>query len=124
MTTRFQRELSGELGSFWKASAEKEIEALQKKANNGEILVDENGAASWKNNGRAIPSDCAEKLSYTTLGFSMKATAAKREAETAAFLESYRQNHRTSEEDRMEMRAAFGAGTTVVDIITGERARL
>ena len=125
--TRFARELSGTLGAYWKASAEKEIAKMQEKADNGEILIDENGAASWKSNGRALPGDCCEKLAYTSVTFSAEATAAKREAENDAFLESYRkadQNRRRSSEELNEMRAAFGTGTTVVDIITGQRIRL
>ena len=123
--TRFEQEYSGALGNYWRKSARKEIEKLQEKADAGAIKVDENGAASWKSNGRAIPSDCAEKLSYTTLDFSMEATAAKREAETAAFLESYRESCTgPSAEERMEMEAAFGSGTTVVNIITGQQTRL
>ena len=123
--TRFEQEYSGALGNYWRESARKEIERLQAKADAGEILVDENGAARWKSNGRALPADCAEKLSYTTLDFSLEATAAKRDEETARSLESYRRNYTgPAEEERMEMRAAFGAGTTVVDIISGAQIRL
>ena len=87
--------------------------------------MDENGAASWKSNGRAIPSDCAEKLSWTTLDFSLEATAAKRDEETARSLENYRRNYTgPTAEERMEMEAAFGKGITVLDIISGARIRL
>ena len=122
--TRLQRELNGSLGVHWRESALKEIARMQEKADNGEILIDENGAASWKSNGRALPGDCCEKLAYTSVTFSAEATAAKREAENDAFLESYRKaNHRHSEEELNEMWAVFGTAT-VVDIITGERIRL
>ena len=54
-----------------------------------------------------------------------EATAAKREAQTAAFLDSYRKNYKgPSEEEKAEMRAAFGTGTTVVNVITGQRTKL
>ena len=123
--TRFEQEYSGALGSYWKESARKEIGKLQEKADAGEILVDENGAASRKSNGRAIPSDCAEKLSWTTLDFSLEATAAKRDEETARSLESYRRSYTgPTAEERMEMEAAFGKGITVLDIISGARIRL
>jgi|TARA_Y100000033_G_C2669797_1_gene73722 hypothetical protein len=52
-----------------------------------------------------------------------------KEAEDMLFLEEYKENQkkRTPEElaeERFEMEAAFGKGTTVVNIITGERTKL
>ena len=45
-----------------------------------------------------------------------------RDADTARFLADYRKNYRgPSEEELSEARAAFGAGTTVVNVITGDR---
>ncbi len=122
--TRFEQELSGALGAFWKKNAEQEIERMQRMADNDEIRTNMNGAAFWNSNGRYIPADCAEILSHTDFPFSIEATTAAREAQVAQQLEAYRQNHRTSAEEREEMRAAFGTGTTVVNIITGERTRL
>ncbi len=53
------------------------------------------------------------------------ATRAAREAEVQAGLESYRASKRApSAEEMAEMRAAFGKGATVVDILTGENIRL
>ena len=122
--TRFARELSGSLGAFWKASAEKELEQIREDFETGKITVDENGVARNRI-GRILMSDLLEKLTYITDKVDVEATKAAREAETDAFLESYRKaNHRHSEEELSEMRAAFGTGTTVVDIITGERIRL
>ena len=41
------------------------------------------------------------------------------------FLENYRRNYKgPGEEEKTEMRAAFGTGTTVVNVITGKRTRL
>ena len=122
--TRFEQELSGALGAFWKKHAEEEIEKMQARADNDEIRTNMNGAAFWNSNGRYIPADCAEILSHTDFPFSIEATTKAREAQVAQQLEAYRQNHRTSAEEREEMRAAFGTGTTVVNIITGERIRL
>ena len=117
--TRLQRELSGSLGAFWKSSAEKELEQIREDFETGKITVDENGVARNRI-GRILMSDLLEKLTYIT-----DKVEAAREAETDAFLESYRKaNHRRSAEELSEMRAAFGTGTTVVDIITGERIRL
>ena len=124
--TRFARELSGSLGTYRKASAEKELEQIREDFETGKITVDENGVARNRI-GRILMSDLLEKLTYITDKVDVEATKAAREAETNAFLESYRkanQNRRRSSEELNEMRAAFGTGTTVVDIITGERIRL
>ena len=123
--TRFMRELNGDFGHFWKASAEKEIEKMQAKADNDEIRTNANGAAFWNSNGRYLPADTAEILSYTTFPFSLEETNKAREAQNAAFLEDYRKSYTgPSEEEKAEMRAAFGTGSTVVNVITGERIRL
>ena len=124
--TRFEKELSGNLGAYWKASAEKELERVRADFEAGKITVDENGVAR-NCIGRILMDDMLEKLTYITDEADVEATRAAREEETAAFFESYRKanrNRRRSAEELHEMRAAFGTGTTVVDIITGERVRL
>ena len=123
--TRFERELSGSLGAFWKKNAEAEIAKMQARADNDEIRTNIEGGAFWNSNGNYLPADCAEILSYTDFPFSLEATAKAREAQTAMQLEAYRKNYQgPSEEEKAEMRAAFGTGSTVADIITGERIRL
>ena len=122
--TRFEKELSGALGAYWKKSAEKELEKVREELEQGLITIDENGVARNRI-GRVLMSDMLEKLTYITDEADAEATRAAREEETTAFFESYRKaNHRHSEEELNEMRATFGTGTTVVDIITGERIRL
>ena len=123
--TRFERELSGSLGAFWKKNAEQEIERMQRMADSDEIRTNMNGAAFWNSNGNYLPADAAEKLSHTDFPFSLEETAKAREAQTAAKLEAYARNAKpASAEDLAEMRATFGTGTTVRDILTGERIRL
>ena len=125
--TRFERELNGSLGSFWAENAKKEIRKMEERQINGEIFFGADGVVRWTSNNRVMPKDCREILSHTVYRdlYSEDASRAAEEAETAAFLESYRKNYKESgEEEKAEMRAAFGAGTTVVDIITGERIRL
>ena len=120
--TRFEQEYSGALGAFWARHAQEEIEKMQRKADSGEIRVDENGAAFWATSGKALPSDCTEILSHTTFEFDAAATADLREAQTIAFLAGYR--HTPSDEELAEMRAVFGKGATVADCITGKRIRI
>ena len=123
--TRFERELSGSLGEFWKKNAEQEIAKMQERADNDEIRTNTEGGAFWNKSGNYLPADCAEILSYTNFPFSLEATAKAREAQTAMQLEAYRKSYKEpGEEEKAEMRAAFGSGSTVVDIITGERIRL
>ena len=125
--TRFERELSGSLGAYWKASAEKEIRKMEERQISGEIFFGADGVVRWTSNNRVMPKDCREILRYTVYRdlFSEEASRAAEDAETAAFLESYRKNYKgPSEEEKAEMRAAFGTGSTVVNIITGERIRL
>ena len=121
--TRFAREWNGELGAFWQKNAHEEAARLLAQRDN--IEVEEDGAAKWKSNGSYLPADVVEKLIFAGADFfSAEATAAKREAQTAEFLGNYRRNHKTTTEERMEMAAAFGKGTTVVNILTGEKIKL
>ena len=125
--TRFERELSGALGAYWKSSAEKEIRKMEERQIKGEIFFGADGVVRWTSNNRVMPKDCREILSHTAYRdlFSEEASRAAEDAETAAFLESYRKNYTgPSEEEKAEMRAAFGTGSTVVDVITGKRIRL
>jgi hypothetical protein len=120
-------ELSGELGPYWVKSAREEINKMQDRADRGEILTEEDGAVKWKRSGNYLPEDCVEKLSYTHFTFSPEATKKKRDAQTERSLKAYREsrkNHSYSAEELYEMRAAFGAGETVVDVITGQRVTL
>ena len=122
--TRFERELSGELGAFWKKDAEKELARVKADLEAGKITIDENGVAR-NCIGRVLMDDMLEKLLHITDKASAEATRAARAAETAAFLEEYRKNYEgPTEEEKAEMRAAFGEGETVVDIITGQRISL
>ena len=123
--TRFERELSGSLGAFWKKNAEQEIAKMQARADNDEIRTNASGAAFWNSNGNYLPADCAEILSHTDFPFSLEETAKAREAQTAMQLEAYRKSYTgPSDEEKAEMRVAFGTGSTVFNVITGERIRL
>ena len=122
--TRFERELSGELGSFFQKDAEKELARVKADLEAGKITIDGNGVAR-NCIVRVLMYDMLEKVLHITDKASAEATRAARQAETAAFLEEYRKNYEgPTEEERAEMRAAFGEGETVVDIITGQRISL
>lgn len=122
--TRFQRELNGELGAYWKREAEKELERVKTDLQAGKITIDENGVAR-NCIGRVLMSDMLEKLAMVTDKVSMEATTVARDKEVSESLAEYRKNARpATEEERMEMQAAFGKGTTVVNVLTGEETDL
>jgi len=122
--TRFEREISGSLGAFWKKNAEEEVRKAVAQADT-QATVDADGAIRWNSNGRYLMDDFCEKLEYAGYGFSRKATAEKREVQNVESLAQYRRNDRgLSGEELAEARAAFGEGTTVVDVLTGKETRL
>ena len=122
--TRFEREISGSLGAFWKKNAEEEVRKAVAQAET-QAAVDADGAIRWNSNGRYLMDDFCEKLEYAGYAFSREATAKKREAQDAESLAEYRRNNKgLSGEALAEARAAFGEGTTVVDVLTGRRTRL
>ena len=124
MMTRFQRELSGDLGAYWQRQAEAELERIKADLDSGEITIDEAGVArnciGW-----VLMDDLLEKLLLVTDKADSGATRAAREAEVKADLESYRASRKTpSGEELAEMRAAFGEDDTVVGVLTGEKIQL
>lgn len=122
--TRFERELSGELGAFWKKNAEQELAKVKADLEAGKITIDENGVAR-NCIGRALMDDMLEKVEHLTDKADREATRAARTEENEKALEEYRRNQRkATAEELAEMRAAFGEGETVVDIITGRRYSL
>ena len=65
MKSRFQRELSGELGAYWQRQAEAELERVKADLDSGEITIDE---AEVARNciGRVLMDDLLEKLLLVT----------------------------------------------------------
>lgn len=122
--TRFEMEISGKLGDFWKRNAEEEVKKAVAKAD-ADAAVEADGAIKWNSNGRYLMDDFCEKLEYAGYPFNREATAKKRDAQNEESIAEYRRNYRgLSGEELAEARAAFGEGTTVVNVLTGERTRL
>lgn len=125
----FANEWNGLLGDFWYKNAREEVERLYNQKD--EMIIEEDGAVHWKSNGNYLPDDCMEKLEYAPYDLrskiSREATKIKRDIQTKKFLEEYRkemENHVYTEEELGEMRNAFGAGATVVNVFTGKRIRV
>ena len=122
--TRFEKELSGALGAYWKKEAEKELSKVKKDLKDGKITIDENGIAR-NCIGRTLHDDMLEKVAKVSRKVNVEATRAARDEETAKVIEAYRASYTgPSEKDLFEMKAAFGTGTTVVDIFTGKKIKL
>ena len=122
--TRFEKELSGALGAYWKQSAEKELEKVREELEQGLITIDGSGVARNRI-GRVLMSDMLEKLTHITDTVDAEATTKAREEETAKTLEEYKRNARPATEEELdEMRAAFGRGKTAVNIFTGQKYHL
>jgi hypothetical protein len=94
-----------------------------------DLDIDVNGVGRWTTNGHVIPADSAAMLVALGLaqGLDVGATAAAREAETAAFLTAYRErmaNHVPDAEELYALHAAFGPGARIVNVITGQETQL
>ncbi len=122
--TRFMQELSGSLGGWWKDLAEKELAGIRADLESGRITIDDAGVAR-NSIGRVVMSDMLEKIALVTDKVDVRATLAARELEVGESLREYRANKcPPSAEEMAEMRAAFGAGAVVVNVLTGEKISL
>lgn len=85
----------------------------------------EDGVVRWDSNGSAWHLDLL--LAHTEVPMSIvRSTTEAQKTEASEFIAEYRaaakrNPRKVSAEERYEMEAAFGKGTTVVNIITGER---
>lgn len=119
--TRFEKEIKGLFGEFWKKDAEKKVEKVCEDFTSGKITVDENGIAR-NCIGRILMDDLAEILEYADCceWFSREATSIARNEEVTESIREYKANQKeVTHEELFEMRAAFGVGTKVVDVLTG-----
>ena len=99
-----------------------------------ELIIDfdlratvEDGVVRWNSNGNIPPSDILEFWKFLGKDFDYDKTIKVNEEETKKFFEEYRKNmqrRNPSEEELFEMRAAFGEGAEVVDVISGRRIKL
>ena len=108
-------------GPFGSVRLRRNWEQVKADLDSGEITINEAGVAR-NCIGRALMDDLLEKLLLVTGKADSAATRAAREAEVQADLESYRASRKApSAEELAEMRAAFGKGATVMNILTNEK---
>ena len=102
------------------------ISSLPAWPNMAEASVDAAGIMRWTSNNRVPPAECVEQAVREGHPVNVAACATVRDAETSSFLAEYRLSERyrpISTEEAYEMRAAFGPGIEVVNVITGRRHR-
>ena len=122
--TRFYKEISGGLGPYWQKDAAKRVHDYVEEAT-VQAEVDSNGAIRWKSNGNYLMDDYCEILEYADYPFSREATRVARDAQVAEQLAAYIENQCVMTDDYVaEMRATFGGGITVRDVITGQENKL
>lgn len=118
--TRFKMELSGKLGEFWKKQAEQELQKVKSDLDSCRITIDGDGVAR-NCIGRALMDDMLEKVEMVASDcVNVSATRAAYAAELDEVLKRYA-SREIGAEEMHEMRSAFGAGTTVVDVLTGRK---
>ena len=121
--TRFEMDLAGKFGEYWLNEANKELEKVRGELDRGEITIDAKGVAR-NCIGRVLMKDMAIKVYYAGGNIDLDETAKAREIEVEKELAEYRRNYKgPSAEELAEMRAAFGPGEVVVDLISGKEYR-
>jgi len=91
------------------------------------MISDDVTVLRWKSNDRIPPDEVLR--TWVEVGFITFLEAAdsmeQRQRETAAFLDEYVRNQTApTDEELFEMRAAFGEGETVVNVLTGRTIQL
>lgn len=122
--TRFQNELSGMLGEFWKKSAERELAEINSMIENGNISIDKKGVARNKI-GRVVDDELLEKISYINESVSIVETRKARLNYVQSVTEKYiNKNSTISNSEKLEMTSVFGSGSTVIDVISNKEIML
>lgn len=81
--------------------------------------LDQGGVIRWRSNDQVPPTACLIKMGVH--GAELARMEDVRDRELTAFLEEYRaqQPAEPTDEERFEMRAAFGIGARIVNVLTG-----
>lgn len=84
------------------------------------------GVIRWNSNNNIPPVECVALAAHIGLPVDVAKCTSVRDTETDQFIAEYRlrmRNYKPSREEQFEMRAAFGPGKTVVNVITGQKFR-
>ncbi|ELP5902300.1 hypothetical protein QTV49_004329 [Vibrio vulnificus] len=99
------------------------VEKLISLVEDTEVL--DSGAIIWKTSKNCVPMDYFRDLDILPPAVQKEAISAQDKEAIQAYIES--QRNRTPEqiaEEEASMRAAFGKGTTVVNVLTGKKTKL
>ena len=123
----FNMELDGKFGQWRQQSAVTQIKEMEEDYENGKFTI-ENGAAIWKC-GNYLPVNCLAAVLNGKYGYLIDVDEHERllDEQQSESIRAYKErmkNHVYSEEELYEMRAAFGAGTVITDVLTGQEITL
>ncbi len=113
----------GKNGTFWKNKADESVKSYFEETS----TVD--GVIRWNSNDRVPPTELLELWAYVGIidRYVYFKSLEVRDAEQSKSIQEYKEARAKqgySQEQLFEMRAAFGAGATVVNAVTGEKITL
>lgn len=100
----------------------KEVERLRAQMTSAEHAVEVEGVLRWKSNDAVVPRFVYDEAFVVC----PPEQGAAYDTETSRFISKYRASQAArapSAEEQFEMRAAFGPGVDVVDVLSGRRHR-
>jgi hypothetical protein len=101
---------------------ELDLDYVKKNQHNATYV---NGVMRWISNGSVVPKEIALAAKSLGLAVDIETCNLARETELNAFLAEYRKrDHTPTREQMVEMRAAFGPGAKVVNVLTGKVTKL
>jgi hypothetical protein len=117
--TDYIRQLENPRFAFEKQEAERLVHSFDE----AEV---KDGVVRWKSNGSVPPNDVMDLWEYVGKVFDKAKSQEARDKDIDTFAAAYRikQSELTAEqksERKANLRAAYGRGTVVVDVLTGEK---
>jgi hypothetical protein len=102
-----------------------EFDADKARRNFLDAFIDDAGVLRWKSNGHVPPEDCLADFALAGCEFDIELASEVREREAAEFLAEYRRHWKPPTGEHLaELRAEFGEGATVEDVVAGRKVRL
>lgn len=99
-----------------------EVKRLRNAMASDERAREAEGVRRWRSNGAVIPTH-VYKDAFVVCPPTQEAAYDREVSESIAAYRRRMENHVPDAEEMFEMRAAFGPGQTVVNVLTGQRFR-